>query len=73
MASDGDVAGKGITLRIGTKRFSIWIILHRGKTRWHSGKYTVVLAKGHYIEGVGWGWTRWRFIPLGRKTVVAKK
>lgn len=59
-----------IPLRIGTKRFSIWIELYKGKTNWHTGNYTLILAKGKYFENEGydgWGWTNWRFIPIGKR------
>lgn len=61
-----------IILRIGTRKFSAWIELYKGKTDWHTGKYTLILAKGYYVDGAGWGWTDWRFIPLGRKVPLLK-
>lgn len=57
-------------MRIGTKRFSLWIGLYKGKTNWHTGKYTLIIAKGHYVDGVGWGWSKHGFIPIGRRYTV---
>ena len=55
-------------MRIGTKKFCIWIDLFKGKTFWHTGDYTVMISKGYYVDSIDdWGMNWWKLIPIGRR------
>jgi hypothetical protein len=57
-------------IKIGTKKKKVLIQLSKGKTMWHTGKYTLMIAKMKWLDSLNeWGMYWWTFIPIGGKRI----